>query len=191
MVEGKQSMSRRIIYSGWDFQQALSALTFLLEECDFDEKYNRIQWRKFRCYETNLVVSFARPFRVGRGREVLDLSEIGLAFTEQETKLKEKIIHLRDKVVSHSDEEAMVFNVSSFKAFEDSEVRMPVEEFYETLHFSKEEYSEIEKMLHRLTRAIAEYKFDYVQKNPDGFSELKENTPNNSSKKDAASGASS
>lgn len=191
MAEEKQSMSRRIIYSGWDFQQALSALTFLLEECNFDEKYNKIQWRKFRCYETNLVVSFARPFKMGRGREILNLKEVDFEFTELENKLKEKIIHLRDKVVSHSDEEAMVFKVSSFKPFEDKEVRMPVEEFSETLHFSEEEYIEIEKLLHRITRAIAEYKFDYVQNNPDGFSELKVNTPNNSSKKDAASGASS
>ncbi|MEA3085971.1 MAG: hypothetical protein QOC89_3668 [Paraburkholderia sp.] len=26
---------QRLIYSTWDFQQALSALTFLMEECDF------------------------------------------------------------------------------------------------------------------------------------------------------------
>jgi len=66
MNEQDKPIPHCIIYSAWDFQQALSALTFLLEECDFDEQYSRIQLRKFRCFETTTIVSFSRPFKVAR-----------------------------------------------------------------------------------------------------------------------------
>ena len=36
---------QRLIYSTWDFQQALSALTFLMEECDLEARYNRVELR--------------------------------------------------------------------------------------------------------------------------------------------------
>jgi hypothetical protein len=64
---------QRIIYSLWDFQQALSAITFLLEECDFGAKYHFVELRKFRCYETNIIVSFTRPFETSRGHTSLGL----------------------------------------------------------------------------------------------------------------------
>ena len=47
---------RRAIFSLWDIQQALSALTFLLEECSFDQEYTPIELRKFRCYEGTLII---------------------------------------------------------------------------------------------------------------------------------------
>lgn len=43
-----------LIYSTWDFQQALSALTFLMEECDFEA---RIVWSFANSAATRLVSS--------------------------------------------------------------------------------------------------------------------------------------
>jgi hypothetical protein len=92
MSKAINSITNRIIYSGWDFQQALSALTFLLEEYEYEKTYSRVDLRRFRCFETTLIVSFARPFKTGRGREKLDLAAIGFEFTEEECKLKDKLI---------------------------------------------------------------------------------------------------
>ena len=185
------SISHRIIYSGWDFQQALSALTFLIEECEYEKKYSRVDLRRFRCFETTIIVSFARPFKTGRGRKKLDLSAIGFEFTSEESELKDKLIRLRDKVVSHSDEEEMIYRTNSFKPFDDHDVRMPVEQFQEKLYLEEVEIYKIEKLLHRLIHTIAKYKFKIVQSNPDEFNINKAPAHSKSSKKDAVGGASS
>tara|TARA_R110002049_G_scaffold35531_7_gene114644 strand:+ start:3285 stop:3827 length:543 start_codon:yes stop_codon:yes gene_type:complete len=173
MNENLNVLSHRIIYSSWDFQQALSALTFLCEECEFDEKYSKIELRRFRCFETTVIVSFARPFKVGRGKSPLELSEIGFQFTEDEEKLKNKLLRLRDKVVSHSDEEEMVYRTYSFSIFDDSDIRIPRALFQEGLYLRQEEYREIEKLLHKLMHAILKFKFDFVQKHPELFNQVK------------------
>lgn len=168
-----QLAHQRIVYSGWDFQQAISALTFLVEECDFDKKYSEVELRRFRCFETTVIVSFSRPFKVGRGRSNFDISSIGVQFSEDEKKLKDKLLHLRDKVVSHSDEEAMEYKTYSFTVFDDSELRMPVALFQEGLFLCKNEYLEIEKLLCKLIHAVAEYNFRFAQENPELFEHLK------------------
>jgi hypothetical protein len=178
MNKDNPSLSHRIIYSSWDFQQALSALTFLFEDCEFDKTYSRVELRKFRCFETTMIVSFARPFKTGRGREKLDLSGIGFEFTDEENKLKEKLLRLRDKVVSHSDEEGMEYKTYSFQPFDDSEIRMPIEIFQEALYLSEEEYSEIEDLLHRIMDAISTFKFYFAQSNPEKFDQTKTSVPN-------------
>lgn len=50
----------RILFSMHDFQMSLSALTFLLDE--YPEEVGRIELRRIRCYETTMIVSYARPF---------------------------------------------------------------------------------------------------------------------------------
>ena len=168
-----QPIPHRIVYSSWDFQQALSALTFLREECDFDEKYSRVQLRKFRCFETAAIVSFSRPFKVGRGRKALDPAAIGFEFSEDEERLKDKILFLRDKIVSHSDEEEMEYRTHSFRIFDDSDLRMPAAIFRESLYLDEDEYSALESILRRLLHSIAKYKFEFSQSNPELFEQLK------------------
>ncbi len=57
---------RRLLYSLNDLQQALSACEFLYE-CDETNTYTKIDLRRFRCYETTLVVAYTRPFTQSRG----------------------------------------------------------------------------------------------------------------------------
>lgn len=173
MTKEISSISHRTIYSGWDFQQALSAVTFLIEECEYQKKYSIVDLRRFRCYETTLIVSFARPFKTGKGRKQLDLSAIGFEFTAEECDLKDKLIRLRDKLVSHSDEEEMEYKTYSFKPFDDINVRMPVEQFQEALYLEEAEIYKIKELLHRVTNAIAKYKFKIAQSYPDEFNRNK------------------
>lgn len=182
MSEENNSISHRTIYSGWDFQQALSALTFLIEEWENKKKYSKVELRRLRCFETTLIVSFARPFKTGRGREQLDLSMIGFEFTKEETELKDKLIRLRNKVITHSDEEEMVYRTYSFKPFSDDNVRMPAERFQESLYLKEAEIQKIERLLHRLIHAIAEHKFKVAQANPDGFDRTKTSASDDASK---------
>lgn len=173
MNDRDQPIPHRIVYSAWDFQQALSALTFLWEECDFEGQYSNLQLRKFRCFETTAIVSFSRPFKVGRGRQALDLAAIGFEFAEGEERLRDKILRLRDKIVSHSDEEEMEYRTHSFRIFDDSDLRMPAATFREPLYLNEEDYAALESLLHRLLHAIATYKFEFAQSNPELFEQLK------------------
>ncbi|MDI5922489.1 hypothetical protein QLQ86_17030 [Halomonas sp. LR5S13] len=177
MTETSKVMTERIVYSGWDFQQALSALTFLLDECDFEQEYNYVDLRRFRCFETAMIVAFSRPFKVGRGRRPFDLEVIGFEMSTAEIGLKKKILYLRDKSVSHSDEEEMEFLISSIRPCDDHGVRMPLERFQEGLQFDERELREIEGLIREILRAIAIFKFDFVQANPDEFDRIKSKKP--------------
>ncbi|WP_394151082.1 hypothetical protein [Vibrio maritimus] len=173
MTKDKKNISHRVVYSTWDFQQALSALTFLREECDYQKKYPIVQLRRFRCFENTIIVSFSRPFKVGRGREYLDLSQFGISLNQDELDIKKKILTLRDKVVSHSDEEQMEYDISSIKISDDSNLRMPTARFKETLYLEESELLEIEKLLHKLIDALAIFQFELVQSAPNEFKRTK------------------
>jgi hypothetical protein len=58
---------KRLLISVRDFQEALSAATFLLEEVDQSAKYSLAEIRRFRCYETAMVIAYARPFSMAKG----------------------------------------------------------------------------------------------------------------------------
>ncbi len=176
MNNKNQLIPHRIIYSIWDFQQAISALTFILDECDFDKPYSKEQLRKFRCFETTAIVSFSRPFKVGRGRKPLDLSIIDFKYSEDEYRLKDKILQLRDKIISHSDEAGMEYITHSFKISDDSEIRMPITTFRESLYLNKNEYHIFESFLRRLLQAVVKHTFQFVQSNPVLFEQLKHST---------------
>lgn len=156
----------RIIASQWDFQQALSALTFLLEECDFDVAYSRIQLRKFRCYETTVIVSFARPFEASRGKTVLGLKNIGLSLSSAEKELKARLMGLRRQVIAHSDEDAMHFRGTVLFPFDDSPLALPLLRFQETLYLDPEELRPLEALLRRLMQGITSSLFTLAQSQP-------------------------
>lgn len=68
----------RAIYSVWDFQQALSALSFILEEFDFDGTYNVVELRRYRSFEANFIISMARPLQPTRSGSTLSFKSLGI-----------------------------------------------------------------------------------------------------------------
>jgi hypothetical protein len=146
---------RRVIYSNWDFQQSLSALTFLIEECDFDRKYSHVELRRFRCYEASTIVSFCRPFESSRGSSTLGLKALGITFEHHERALKDRLLTLRRKVVAHSDEDFMHYRGSLLQPFEDLKLRLPIFTFSESLHLARNDLQPLELMLHRLIHGIS------------------------------------
>ena len=164
----------RAIQACGDFQQALSALTFLTEECDYAATYSTAELRKFQCYENAAIVAFARPFEVSRGRTALGLRAVGVRLGSAEEKLKSKVIDLRRKVVAHSDDEYMHFKISTLRPFEDSPVLVPTLLFQETLRLGPADVEELQKLLRKLVRGLAETLFALAQSQPERLSVYKQ-----------------
>lgn len=158
---------RRLAYSLWDFQQSLSALTFLMEECDFDAKYTVVALRRFRCFESTAIISFARPFEGSRGQTVIGLRAIGIQLTEQEKQIQERLMKLRRKVVAHSDGDEMHFNVQLIQPIEDIALRVPLFKYQESLYLTAVELRPLETFLRKLTHAITGALFRLAQSDPD------------------------
>lgn len=96
-----------MLYSLKDIQLALSAADFL-QECDPDGKIGKVELRRFKCYETTAIVSYARPFSESRGEiPRLSLKMIGVKLDADERALHDEVIELRNKVIAHSDTELM------------------------------------------------------------------------------------
>jgi hypothetical protein len=157
----------RLIQSCGDFQQALSALTFLIEECDYALRYSTTELRKFKCYENAAIVAFARPFEVSRGRTVLGLRALGIQLNPAEVQLKKKVLDLRRKVVAHSDDERMHFKISTMQVFQDSPLAFPVLLFEESLHLNQTEAKELHELLHKFARELALTIFALAQSQPE------------------------
>lgn len=102
----------RLMFSSHDFQQALSAATFLLEEVEQSAQYPLAEIRRFRCYETAMVIAYARPFSLAKG-EVgpLKWKDTGLSMTAAEKSLHAKLIKHRNTVYGHSDAEFVEMRV--------------------------------------------------------------------------------
>lgn len=163
----------RAIYSSWDFQQALSALTFLLEECDHDQKkYDKVSLRRFRCFESTLIISMARPFENSRNGTTISLRSMGIKLTTRERALVEKLMYLRRKIIAHSDEDEMHFRIDTFEVL-DGDFIVPHMQFDEGLFLSQKEVRELEVFLRRLTHNLAKYFITAAQENPNIFNRYK------------------
>lgn len=162
----------RAIYSMWDFQQALSALTFLLEDCDFEEKYDTVTLRRFRCYESNLIISLARPFETARGSTTIGLKALDIKLSEHETLLVNKILYLRRKIVAHSDEDEMHFRVSTFEVLDN--INIPHFQFNEGLYLGKQELRELEEFLRRIRHEMSNFFFKAAQEYPEMLNKYKQ-----------------
>lgn len=105
----------RLMLSGRDFQQALSAATFLIEESD--EARGLAGLRRLRCFETNMVVSYARPFSQAYGDvRPLKLSDLDLEMKKGWQDMHERLVRLRNKLFAHSDADAVPMSVTVLNA---------------------------------------------------------------------------
>lgn len=155
----------RAIYSQWDFQQALSSLTFLLEECNFQQSYSKVQLRRFRCFESQLIISLSRPFEQSRTGTTLSLKAFDIKLNSGQEELLNKILRLRKKVIAHSDEEEMHFRSTSLSVL-DGQFNFPHFQFNEGLHLEEGELFALEKLLHSLMDSLATVFFQIAQDSP-------------------------
>jgi hypothetical protein len=90
----------RLLYALGDFQLALSASAFLAE-CDPNEKYSKVDLRRFRCYETTIIMAYTRPFSQSKGSiPSLSLKLVGAQLDEAQRKLHQRLMDIRNKVLA-------------------------------------------------------------------------------------------
>ncbi|NOH53653.1 hypothetical protein F0266_11965 [Vibrio coralliilyticus] len=166
-----EKLTNRDICSLSDFGQALSAVQFIREETDYFDKsnFNRKHWRRLRCYESAMILSFSRAFKVGgRKRKVFDIAKFGITLNKEEELLKSRVFAYRDKVIAHSDEESMSF-VTDAISFDGTNVVLPRTRNFEVLYFSYEEIEKIEALTIRFHDALLQYIFEFANKYPEDF----------------------
>lgn len=102
---------KRLMLSGRDFQQAHSAATFLCEEMEAARGLAAL--RRLRCFETNVVVSYARPFSQAHGAvKPLRLSDLNLEMKAGWEEMHQRLIRLRNKLFAHSDADIVPMSVT-------------------------------------------------------------------------------
>ncbi|WP_048710117.1 hypothetical protein [Microvirga massiliensis] len=94
----------RLILTLRDLAHARSAITFIEEDVDFEERYPLAGLRKFACYETTLIVSYCRPFSESQGGlPRLSYRKMGIRLSPFTRTLHEELIAKRNKIFAHSD----------------------------------------------------------------------------------------
>lgn len=97
----------RLLYSLRDFQIARSAAAFLAV-CAPEEMYSLTEMRRFRCYETTMIVAYARPFSGSSGKiPSLSIKMAGARLTDEQLGLHKRVLIVRNKAIAHSDAETI------------------------------------------------------------------------------------
>lgn len=164
----------RLIQSNWDFQQALSAITFLLEECEYEGTSTRAEMRKFRCYETTLVVSTMRPFDKSKNGLMQILGSMNYQLNEREQALLDKLRYTRDKIMAHSDDIEMHFKTKNLIIGKDeAEPTFPLIVYDEGLFFERSEILDLQNLIYKLMGNVTSTIFKYSQTHPEQFEKYK------------------
>jgi hypothetical protein len=161
-----------MLYSLKDIQLALSAADFL-QSCDPDEKISKVELRRFKCYETTAIVSYARPFSESRGVvPKLSLKMIGLRLDAQHLALHNRILDLCNRVIAHSDAQMMRMVVGIYHLDIGRGETMPVfnpafDEGLEFVGFGP--VSDVLTLFHTVYGGIFETLLEDARANPDSF----------------------
>ncbi|WP_143273254.1 hypothetical protein [Bradyrhizobium canariense] len=163
---------RRLLYSQNDLQQALSACEFLYE-CDEDASYTKVELRRFRCFETTLVVAYTRPFTQSRGGTMpLTMKMAGLKLSHEKRALHARLVEMRNTIMAHSDEEMMRMTTQPFDVSnEDGEppIYLIQTVFDEGITLTGRLLSDTNELLHEVYQAIVHTLYKELQAKPDSF----------------------
>jgi hypothetical protein len=108
-----EALRTRLLYSLGDFQQALSAAAFL-EDCDPDRPTSKNDLRRFKCYETTLVIAYLRPFSQAKGKiPRLMLENCGVSLSDDLRRLHDQLRLQRNRILAHSDGDLMRMAVAT------------------------------------------------------------------------------
>jgi len=146
----------RLMLSIHDFEQSRSAATFLLEEVDDAAKYSLAEMRRFRCFETAMVVAYARPFSMAKG-EVgpLTWNDTKLAPSAEDTGIHKKIIEHRNTIYGHSDAGSVRMKVwIMHQTSSGKDVGMVFPQFDEHMRFSLSEINAVHELTLKLIYAL-------------------------------------
>ncbi len=157
--EKEHQQLMRLAMSARDFRHALSAATFLTEECDWIERHSNAERRKFHCYETTMVVAYGRPFAQSRGQVAPPFNwnmVPELELEPQERRLHEQLLTYRNKLHAHSDGDFTNMGLEIWRT------PLPDGEFHdflavrggESLNFEENDVDRIHRMLWKIRHHV-------------------------------------
>lgn len=167
---------QRWMISTRDFQIAKSAATFLLEEVDEKAGYPLAEIRKFKCYETTMVVAYARPFSMAKGPVgPLSEKEAGLRKSDPFYTLHSRLIHERNTLFGHSDAEHVDMRVWNIKV--DDDFSFPLPRFGEHLSFTMAEVDQIHEQMSVFMGNLTRRTFESSPRFQDRFLSVPDDEP--------------
>ncbi|MEQ7870370.1 hypothetical protein V6R97_06925 [Chromohalobacter salexigens] len=152
----------KLLCASWDLQNSLSALEFLLEECDYELAYTRVQVRKFKAFEDKAIISFFKAYLDSPGNVVNKCAGVKLTVTEKQ--LCKRVRVLRNKIVAHTDEDFTHFRVDSIEVGD--ETYFPIQNFEEKLFFGFREVLGFQDLIKKIMRYVCKFLFEEIQRNP-------------------------
>jgi hypothetical protein len=166
----------RLLYSLGDIQLALSAAAFL-SECDPDSTYSKVELRRFRCYETTIIVSYARPFSQARGEvPCLPFKTIRGELNKDQRDLHRQLMKMRNKVLAHSDAEMMRMVARTFPIDlkDGREFHALQTVFDEGLTFIGDKLRQLDELLHAAFAIVYRKLLEEAQEQPNDFNLVKD-----------------
>ncbi len=163
-----EALRTRMLYSLGDFQQALSAATFL-EDCDPDRPISKKELKRFKCYETTLVVAYMRPFSQAEGNiPRLTLEKCGVSLSDELRQLHDQLRFQRNKVFAHSDGELMRMAVAAHehKFADGTSFNMFHSVYDEGVSLLGPELWKVRELINTLYDGIFEQLFSEAQQDP-------------------------
>jgi hypothetical protein len=149
----------RLMLSVHDFEQAMSSAMFLLETVDEKKGYPLSELRRFRCYETAMVVAYARPFSMAKGKvKPLSWKDTGLPQTPERRALHQKLMKHRNTIYGHSDADFLKFRVYLMRTHmkhQNKNFDWIHPRFDEGMRFTLDEIGKVEEVTRRLVGSIA------------------------------------
>jgi hypothetical protein len=159
----------RMMYSRYDLQLALSAITFL-SECEWGSPISTVNLRRYKCFETTAIIAYTRPFVESRGGHYpLSFRMINFSPSESQLALHNEVMILRNKITAHSDFDMMRM-VSQHHAIPMPHLQTNFVFFQSvfdegiTLHENK--CDAMEDLIRYVQHALIKHLFDYAQQNP-------------------------
>ncbi len=136
--------------------------------------HSKTELRRFRCYETTLVVAYGRPFSqsLAGGIPPLSTKMIGLKPSPERRALHDRLISMRNQIMAHSDGEMMRMTVKPFDVSLDDESQPVVilqTVFDEGVTLMGRLLVETNELLHEIYAAIVRCLHHEAQQNPELF----------------------
>ena len=160
-VLSNHHLFERLLLSLRDLAHAKSAITFILQDVEYDKTYDLAELRRFQAYETSLIISYSRPFSQSSGDlPKLSYKALGVKLSSFSRAIHDDLIKKRNTVFAHSDADAIKYSYPVITEFERNDgskftVLYPPS-FQEGLMFSEIEILRIEKLIDRTFSAISE-----------------------------------
>jgi hypothetical protein len=162
---------RRWLISSHDFSIAVSAGNFLLDDLDDEKTYTLEEIRRLKCYETALIIAYARPFAMAKGPVGnLSCKDLGIGAGDVFWPLHQRLMHLRNTLYGHSDAEHVRFRVY-YSLIDDGRPDAPLflPRFAESLALAAEEVATVRDQLLIFIHALAQKSYPLAPKFQERF----------------------